>query len=467
MGTVLSNPLSSGTKALKNRKLPHKQALSLAAPMTLANISVPLMGLADTAMLGQLNNPAFLGGVAVGANIFALLFWMLAFLRMSTTSLVGQYYGAGRLSSAMDALVRSVCMACVIAAAIVLLHPLYLDLAISLIGQDESVRFYASQYSNIRIFSSFAVLMTYVFLGWLMGVQSMRAILVITLSMNACNIGLDYLFIIHFDWEVKGAAWATVISEYVGLAIAGVLFVHSARSKLAGTSIGLILSRFRPSSMMGVLKKNELQALGKMNSHLFLRTFLLLAVFNFFTAKGGGFSNEILAANAILIQLMFIGTFAIDGYAYAGETMVAHATGQKNLRQLHNITLATHIVGIGISVICSLCFYFIKPLALVYMTSIEGVRAELEQYYFWIYFMPIAAVMCYLLDGIFIGAGKTRALRDWMIFSVLGVFVPCWWAFSAWGNHGLWLAFLIFHIARGVTLLYMYDRFTRRKVWFG
>jgi len=444
------------------KKLPFSQATALAVPMMLANISTPLMGIADTAMLGRLDDASYLAGVAVGVNMLTLLFWMCAFLRMSMTAAVGKSYGAQKIQSAINCLTQSTVIALVLAVLFIILHRWYLPVFVGWVSQSVEVYQNALAYSYIRIWSAPFVLLTYVFMGWLMGAQKMRAIVIVTLVLNGLNILLDYLFILVFHWGVQGAAWATVFSECCAFILTSGLMLNTikARSKVA------LSVKIKAGMRRGILTAQQCIPLLKTNSHLFVRTLLLLLVFNFFTAQGGVFGDDVVAANAILLQLMFIGVFAIDGYAYAGETMTARAIGSKNISTLHGITVCVLFVGIVISVFFTVFFTLAQPYLVSIMTSIDSVKTVTNEYYIWLLMMPIVSVACYIFDGLLIGAGKTKALQQGMLISVFGVFLPVWWASLAWDNHGLWLGLILFHVSRGVTLIIFYVKITQKSGWY-
>lgn len=448
------------------RDWPHKQALMLATPMIAGNISTPLMGLADTAMLGQLGNPAFIGGVAVGANLFALLFWVLSFLRMSVAAGVGFAMGSNTPRQGLAIFTQSMMIAAALALILITLHPLYLGLGVSLISQDPSVHALAVDYTGVRIFSAPAVLANFVIFGWLIGVQNMRAILWVTLMINGVNLVFDYLFILVFFWGAKGAAAASVLGDYSGLALGMIFFWRSLKnnSSTAMLSISYALTHSFGYAIK-LLRSHPWRNLFSTNSDLFVRSLALLAVFNFFIAQSGTFGNSVLAANAIMIQLMFLATFAIDGYAYAAETMVANAKGKGDDLLLHQSACATFLVGVLISVLMACGFWLLQDLIIEIMTDTIVVKMALQQSFHWLCLMPLAGVVCYLLDGVFIGAAKTTMLRNWMLACVIGIFLPCWWWLKPMGNDGLWLAFAIFHLARGVSLAILYIILTKKRQW--
>lgn len=439
--------------------LPHKHTFALAGPMILANISVPLMGLADTAMLGHLDDAAFVGAVAVGANIFAFLFWMMSFLRMGTTTVVGQALGSKQPQLAFDQLAQSAVLAITLAGLLIVTQDLTLAMAIHWVAADSEVAALATEYAQIRIYAAPAVLANYVIMGWLLGLQRTLYTLLVTVAINVINVILDYIFILEFNWGSRGAAAASVCADYSGLLLGLFCVYHSAHK-------ANLFHQVKEWTLITALKQAKWKRLLGINRDLFIRTSILLFVFNFFTAQGGELGQTTLAANAILIQLMFLSTYALDGYAHASETLTAHAVGAKRLDDLHNTNLASTLSAVAIAFTMTSLLWLCQPAAIWLMTDIAAVKEEINRYYFWLCLMPITGVWCYLLDGIFIGAGKTRALRNWMLVSVLLVFLPCWWLFQNLGNHGLWLAFIIFHLARGMSLGYEYYRCTVKRLWF-
>ncbi len=433
------------------KSLPHRQAWLLAWPMILSNISVPLMGLADTAMLGHLDNPIYLGAVAIGSNIIALLYWMFSFIRMGTTSVTAQAMGASQPQLATLHLVQSSFLGLIFGVLLIALQAISIPFAIWLIAPDDTLRALASDYCNIRIYSAPAVLATYAAIGWLVGLGKTKLPLIITVSSNLLNIGLDYLFIVHWQWDVKGAAYATLIAEYTGC-IMSLLFASY-----------LCTSRNWPvprSLDFRLLKKSL-----HLSADLFFRTLAILLVINFFNAQSAHYGNAVLAANAILFQGMLFAAFFLDGYALAGETLTANAIGSKDLQRFHRASAVTCISALAIAAILTLFFWGFGEHLITLLTDIPEVTDTAIRHLPWLILIPLASVSAYAFDGIFIGAGHTRTMRNTMIISVLFIFFPAWWIFQFWGNHGLWFAFVLFNISRGITLTYAYFRISKRQLW--
>ncbi len=431
--------------------LPHDQAWKLAWPMILSNMSVPLMGLADTAMLGHLESSIFLAAVAIGANIIALFYWMFAFLRMGTTSVTAQAMGANRPALAMLHLTQNAIFALVLGFALIAFQSLLLPMALWLIAPDEELLTVAKEYCQIRIFSAPAVLITYVATGWLLGQKKPKAPLIITVTANVINVVLDYLFIVHWQLEAKGAAYATLIAEYTACILSLLACAHYIKGK------GLRKARWFD---LKLLRENM-----QLSFDLFIRTTALLLVINFFNAQSALISNDVLAANAILFQCVLFIAFFLDGYALAAETMTARAIGAKNISAFHSASAVTLLYAVGIS-FCLVGFFGIFGSQIVdLLTDIKTVATTAKAHLFWLIIMPLVSVWCYALDGIFIGAGQAKTMRNTMLMAVFLGFFPVWLATRGLGNHGLWLAFVAFNGFRGVSLALAYVNLSLRRGW--
>lgn len=435
----------------KIQPLPHREAWLLAWPMIISNLSVPLMGLADTAMLGHLDNAVFLAAVAIGANIIALFFWMFSFLRMGTTTVTAQAMGANKPEEALLHLSQNTLFALVLGLGLMLFQSLLLPMALWLIAPEPQLLETAMDYCQIRIFSAPAVLITYVATGWLLGQRNAKAPLMITFSANIINVVLDYLFIVHWNMEAKGAAYATLIAEYFAcgfsLIVCG-LFLHHHKMQI------------RRWLDLPLLKQNL-----KLGADLFVRTLALLSVINFFNAQGAQLGNNVLAANAILFQCVLFTSFFLDGYALAAETLTARAIGGKNVQAFYKASAVAFIYCCIIALSLSVFFGLFGSMIITSLTSITLVANIAIDHLPWLIVMPLVSVWCYAFDGIFIGAGQSRIMRNAMLFSVFLGFIPVWWLSKVWGNHGLWLAFTVFNSFRGITLGIAYLRLTLQQNW--
>ncbi len=427
--------------------------------MIVANVSVPLVGLVDTAMLGNFSNQIHLGAVALGALVMSASFWLLSFLRLGTTSLVGRALGGGRQSEAAGHLQRALMLGAALAAAVLVLQWLVLPLTLGVLAPDDHIASLATTYAQIRIHSLPALLATLAITGYFIGAQDTRRPLVIAVGVNIINLGFDILFVGVFRWESEGAAWASLIAEWSGFFIAAALlwrFLTPAQRE-----------RMRRWRRVGL--RTGWRALLVLNSDLFIRTATLYAVFTFMAAAGGRISPLILAVNAILIQLTYLASYALDGYTHSAEALGAQALGARDVRGFHRATLASALPALAIAALFTAGFLVLREPILAIMTNIPELADATRQYYAWAAWIPLVSVAAYVFDGVFIGSGKSRPMRTMMLVAALGVFAPVYWISTtladAPSNNHLWLSFMLFNAARGILLAIMYRRLTVRQDW--
>lgn len=425
----------------KNRHL-----LALALPMILSNITVPLLGLVDTAVVGHLSNAYYLGGVAVGSTLITLLLWVLGFLRMSTTGLVAQAFGAGDTQAQYRLLLQSASLALLLGAAAILFQSPIMTLALSLSDASAEVRYYSQAYFHIRIWSTPFALMNLAMLGWLLGRQQPKAAMWQLIAANCTNILLDLLFVIAFDWGVQGAAWASVFADITGFAV-------------AATMVSRVIARQGGFHLLTLCRQLSLRSYHKLlglNRDIFIRSLCLQLTFAFMTFEGASLGDNTVAANAVLLNLLLLISYALDGIAYYAEAEVGRAFGEHNPQRMSGaVTLATLWSAIA-ALIFVLCFATLGGQFITLLTSIDAVQQVAQEYLIWVIFMPFLAFGSYLFDGVYIGAAEGATMRNSMILSTFGVFFPTWWLLQDSGNHALWAAMSVFMLARSVTLAWHY-----------
>lgn len=415
----------------------HRHRLwAIAWPLILTNLTQPLLGIVDTALLGHLTDPRYIGATALGGSLLALLFWGFGFLRMGTTSLVARAHGAGNAMLADQYMRLSLRLAMIIALALWLIAPWCLGTAISWMGSSAEVAASAESYSLIRLAAAPATLCNYVLLGWFIARQDSRLPLLVAVTTQLLNLLLDLLFILVLDLKSDGAALASAISEYLALALFIWLFIRKNRG------FSLVLREDRRSY----------SALVQINRDLMLRTWCLLASFLFFTSQGAQQGDIILAANAILMQWVHLVSYGLDGLAHATESLSGEAHGKDCPRQQREILHWASIDSVWIAGMFSALLWLGKDPIVALFTSISAVQAAVHDYLLWVVILPPLSVAAYVLDGFAIGTGAGKAMRNSMLFSCLAVFLPVWWFTQGWGNHGLWLALVFFNLARGVSL---------------
>lgn len=421
--------------------------------MMITNLSIPLLGAVDTAILGHLPSPVYLAAATLGASILTLLYWSFGFLRMGTTSLVARAMGRGDGDSSRLVLAQSALLAIAIGLVLITLQGLLLPLALHWMKPSPEVASLAQSYGQIRLLSAPASLLNYALVGWFIGQQDTRRPLLILLFTNLLNIILDAWFVLGLHLNSDGAAWGSVVAEYSGLAL------------------GLWLLRRKLTQVGGRLPRNQLREprryleLLRVNRHLFVRTLCLLLVFAFFAAQGARMGDQILAANAILLQFLLLTSHALDGFAHAAEALSGRAIGAARLNHFYFICRASTRWALLLAGLISLLFVVGQPWLLPLFTELESVLAIANGHYFWVWLLPLVGVWAYQLDGIFLGAGKTRAMQYAMLVSAGLIFLPLWWLLRPWGNQGLWLAFTIFNGSRALLLGALFYIYHRRGLW--
>ena len=408
--------------------------------MILSNVSVPLLGMVDTAVMGHLDSPVYLGAVAIGSALFGFLYVGLNFLRMGTTGIAAQRFGANDFDGIRTTLGQALVVANLIAFALIALQIPIGSLAITVMGGDSGVRQFAGEYFHIRIWSAPATLSGYALIGWFIGLQNARVPLTVILITNAVNIVLDLWFVIGLGMKVDGVAMASVIAEYTGLAVA-LVFVWRELTKHPGN--------WQPNALTRVSRYKAFIAI---NSNLFIRTMALVATFTFVTAQGSRMGGLVLAANAVLMNFQNLLAFALDGLAHAAEALVGKAVGAKNneaLKQSVRISLRwSLLVAIGFCVF----FWALGPVLIRLLTDLADVQATTLEYLPWLIASPLVSVWSYLYDGVFVGATRAREMRNIMVVSAAAVFLPAWYFLQPLGNHGLWFAFMLFMASRGIGM---------------
>jgi len=434
----------------------HQKIFAIALPMMLSNISVPLLGLVDTAVIGHLPESYYLAGVAVGSMVVTLLFWMLVFLRMSTTGLVAQAVGADDHAKVLRLLVQSVFIAFVLAIILLILQSPISLLAFHFIEGSTEVLFYGQQYFDIRIWSAPAALINMVLLGWLLGMQNAKVPMMLLIVTNAVNIILDLLFVVAFEWGVAGVAWASLCADYIALAC-GLFIVHRIISPFynKGDFTRLFKQIFSFKALVPFLL---------LNRDIFIRTLCLQVTFTFMTIQGVKLGDDIVSANSVLMHFLLIISFSMDGLAYAVEALVGKNIGQRCLQKLKESIYLTLFWASIFSVIQLLLFYLYGVWLIEQITSIESVQVEAMRYLPWLIIIPITSMLGFVFDGVFIGMTRGTEMRNSMIFSLLVAYFPAWLMFADQGNHALWIAMNAFMLARGVSLLWIYKKLERKQL---
>jgi MATE family multidrug resistance protein len=417
----------------------HRSVLAVAVPIMLSNVSQPLIGVVNTAVVGQLEDPYYIGAIAVGALIFSFIFWGFGFLRLSTGGLSAQAMGAGDMPELAAVLVRALMIGAAAGLGLILLAPVIREAGFSLVGGSAEVRQHGETYFNYRIWSAPAALANYCVMGWFIGQSRASLAFAVQLFLNLTNMALSALFVLRLGMTSDGAGLAALLAEWSAAILALGLALWMLRGMGAHLSWPRILDPFR-------LRRTLL-----MNGDVMIRTLCLVFAFTWFTARGARAGDVVVAANAVLINLFEVAAYLIDGFAYASEALVGQSVGARNRQRFRAAIRLTSIWAMVLGVICAGAIWFGGPWIIGLMSVNQEVRATAITYLPWAAASPVLGVVCFQFDGIFTGAMATRDMRNMMIVS-LGVFMLAWWLLEApFGNHGLWAALSIFFLARAVT----------------
>jgi MATE family multidrug resistance protein len=418
----------------------HRTYLSLAIPLIISTMTTPLLGAVDTAVVGQLPDPAYIGGVAVGTMIFNTMYWLFGFLRVSTSGFAAQAYGAQDSKHCFLYLVRPFLIALVIGFLFILFQWPIKHIALTLIHPDEKVMEFADEYFLIRIWGSPFALANYVILGWLIGMARVKISLFLQVFMNLLNIVLDLFFVNILHLDVIGVAAATLVAEVTAFLIGMFIVIKSLNLRLSEISINELLDVGEMKKMMSV------------NRDLFIRTICLLTMFNVFTAKGASFGTEILAANAVLIQIHYLMAYFFDGFANASSILVGKAVGA-NDEALYKRTLSLSSQWAIISPLVMMLLYVLfKDSIIPVFTKNQEVIELASSYSVWITIFPLTASFGLILYGVFTGATETAPIRNSMLISLVVYLIFLFIFIPVFHNHGLWLAFIVFSFGRSVFL---------------
>ena len=420
-------------------RVTHRSVLTVAVPIMLSNVSEPLIGVVNTAVIGQLKEPYYIGAIAVGALIFSFIFWGFGFLRMSTGGLSAQALGAGDRTELVAVLIRALMIGLAAGIGLVLLSPLIREAAFNLVGGSPEIRAHGETYFNYRIFAAPAALSNYCVMGWFIGQSRAKLAFVVQLFLNLTNMALSAFFVLGLGMTSYGVGLAALIAEWSAVTLALVLAAMILRGMGTHISWPRILDPVR-------LKRTLL-----MNGDVMIRTLCLVFAFTFFTARGARAGDVVVAANAVLLNLFEVSAYLIDGFAYASEALVGQSVGARNRQRFRAAVWLTSVWAMVLGIVCSLIIWVFGPTLVDLMTLSPEVRETARTYLPWVAVSPVLGVICFQFDGIFTGAMATKDMRNMMIVS-LGVFMLAWWTLEGrYGNHGLWAALNIFFIARGIT----------------
>jgi MATE family multidrug resistance protein len=424
-------------------RLTHKRVLAIALPIVLSNATVPILGIVDTGVVGQLGEAAPIGAIGIGAIILSSVYWIFGFLRMGTTGLTSQASGAGD-SDEVDALFsRALLIGLSAGVVMIAAQVLIFRGAFWISPASAQVEDLARDYMQIRIWSAPATIALYGITGWLIAQERTRAVLIIQVGMNGANILLSYYLGLIQGWGVTGVAWATFAAEWGGLLV-GLWMCRSVFARPAWLTVERVFDIARLKHMAVV------------NIDILIRSVLLQAIFVSFLFFAADFGDVQLAANQILMQFLQVTAYALDGFAFAAEAMVGQALGAKARVALRRSAMLSSLWGAIVCAMLAISFAVFGAKVIDIMTTAPEVRAAARVYLPYMIAAPIVGVAAWMLDGIFIGATRTRDMRNMMIVSAVVYFLTVIPLMALFQNHGLWLALLLNFVVRGGTLGWKY-----------
>lgn len=424
----------------------NRKILALALPNIISNITVPLLGLVDIAIVGHLGDDSLIGGIAIGTAVFNFIYWNFAFLRMGASGCTAQAYGARNFTEIASVFVRALILA--LAAALLLVvfqRPIGHAVFLLMDGTPHTMS-YAADYFYARIWAAPATISMFAFHGWYIGMQNSRFPMYISIGVNVVNLIFCLWFALGLGWGIVGVAWGTVVAQYSGLVLSIVLW-------------GVYYRRFlRYIRIRECLKPDALLAFFKINRDIFLRTACIVVVYTFFTSASSGMGDTMLAVNTLLMQLFTLFSYLMDGFAYAGESLAGRYTGAHNVQALNRCVRLLLVWGGVVAVLYTGVYVFGWRTVLSLFTESPAILSEAGGYVGWLIAIPLVAFIPFTIDGILIGATRTAVMRD-SVFLSTAIFFAVYYGFrSVIGNNALWAAFLLFLIARGILQYFMTHR---------
>lgn len=421
----------------------NKSILRLAIPNIISNITVPLLGMADLAILGHLEGSpeGYIGAIALGGMIFNFIYAIFSFLRMGTTGLTAQAYGASNMKESGLIFGRSMLVAVTGGILLIMIQTPIDWFTFSVIESSDTVEALASEYFFIRIWAAPATLGLYALIGWFLGMQNARVPMFLAIMINVINVGANYLFVYGFGMRSDGVAWGTLIAQYIGLITAIIILLRF---------YGNIMKQISRSAM---IQMNALGRFFRVNRDIMIRTLMLILAFSFFTTTSAKIGDNILAVNTLLLQFLFLFSYFLDGFAYAAESLAGKFYGAKDLHSLKKFTRYIFIWGALISLPFGVAYLLGGRYILYVLTDNAEIIENSLPYLPWLALVPLVSFAAFIWDGIFTGCTATAAMRNTMIIATIIIFLPLnYLLLDPMGNHGLWLALIVFLLARSIIM---------------
>lgn len=420
-----------------------RDILSIAVPSIVANITTPLLGLVDMAIVGHMGSPAYMAAIALGGTMFSMIYWVFAFLRMGTSGMTAQAVGAGDIAERDAALFRAMSVAMLIGVSLIALQVPVCRVMLHFFGGDATASAFAARYFDILIYGAPATMGLYVLNGWMIGVQNSRLAMWTSLIINVVNIAASLMLVYAARMGIAGVATGSLIAQWTGFA-AGCIMIRRYRPHIG---------QFRRLFETGRLKR-----FFSVNVDIFLRTLCLVAVTVWFTRAGAGQGDIVLAVNALLMQLFILFSYMMDGFAFAGEALAGKLTGAGDVRTKHAVVRRLFVIGGGVSIAFTVVYALFGREILGLLSTEAPVVAMAQEYLWWGVSVPLAGETAFVWDGVFIGETRTRQMLLSMAVAMVVFFTVYLTLYPSLGNHALWLAFILYLAVRGVVQTVFYLR---------
>lgn len=432
----------------------NRKILNIALPSIISNITVPLLGLVDLAIVGHLGDASYIGAIAVGGLIFNIIYWLFGFLRMGTSGITAQSFGKRDLSEARTILYRVGAITLIVSIFLILLQVPIKWFALKIISPTEDVVLQASIYFNIVIYGAPAVLGLYSFTGWFIGMQNSRIPMFIAIVQNVANIVISLFLVELLGMKVAGVAYGTMVAQYIGLLMA----IYFWRRYYSRRNISF--------NKKDIFDKDKLLHFFSINRDIFLRTLCLICVTTFFTSAGAREGDLTLAVNTVLLQFFTLFSYVMDGFAYSGEALAGRFVGAKDKSSLTKLLRALFLWGISLAFLFTLLYGFGGDFLMRLLTNDTDVISGAANYFGWIILLPLVSFAAFLWDGILIGATATRLMLYSMGMASAAFFILYYSTSHVWGNNSLWLAFLFYLFVRGIMEWVLWRKSNILGSWF-
>ncbi|MEE4196842.1 MAG: MATE family efflux transporter [Bacteroidales bacterium] len=419
----------------------NRRILNIAIPNIISNITIPLLGIVDLSLVGHLESKVYIGAIALGSMIFNFIYWGFSFLRMGTSGFTAQSFGRRDLKESFQLLYRALFVGLAGAMALLILQKPIEWLSFFIISGSEEVEFFAREYFYIRIWAAPATIALYSITGWFIGMQNAKIPMFIAITVNLLNIVFNVTLIRFFGMKSDGVALGTVMAQYSGLIVAS-LFVLQHKKRL-----------IKYLRIQEIIQLEKLKIFFRVNKDILIRTLSLVFTLSFFTAKSAKYGDTLLAVNTLLLQFFTIYAYIVDGFAYAGEALAGKYFGAKDKSRLIKVSKLLFFWGLFMAGIFTFVYFFGDGLLLSIFTDNAEVIQSVQPYLIWVYLIPVLTFGAFIWDGIFIGVTASASMRNAMLISAFAIFLPAYFILHHFfQNHGLWAAFMLFMLARVVTL---------------